>query len=87
MGQSAITSVNLGVPAFVQSFTNGDLTAGILTVTHNLNKQYVSVTVYNNSDLIIIPDDVTATSVNVSTIDLLSFGTLTGTWQAVIHAR
>jgi hypothetical protein len=54
------------------------------TVTHNLNSQYVSVTVYNNSNLIIIPDDVTATSTTVSTIDLSSYGTLTGTWRAVV---
>jgi hypothetical protein len=84
MGNSAITGINLGVPAFQQDFVDGDLTAGVLTVNHNLNSQYVSVTVYNNSNLIIIPDDVTATSTTVSTIDLTSFGTLSGTWRAVI---
>ena len=84
MGNSAITSVNLGVPAFTQSFVDGDLSSGVLTVTHNLNSQYVSVTVYNNSDLIIIPDDVDATGANALTIDLTAYGTLTGTWQAVV---
>ena len=84
MGQSAITGINLGVPAFQLDFTNASLAAGVLTVTHNLNSQYVAVTVYNNSDLIIIPDDVTATSTTVCTIDLTSYGTLTGTWRAVI---
>lgn len=84
MGTSAIGTINLGVPAYQLNFTNADLSSGILTVTHNLNSQYVSVTVYNNSDLIIIPDDVTATSTTVSTIDLTSYGTLTGTWRAIV---
>jgi hypothetical protein len=84
MGQSAITGINLGVPAYQANFTNGDLVAGVLTVNHGLNSQYVSVTVYNNSNLIIIPDDVTASSTTQCTIDLTSYGTLTGTWRAVI---
>ena len=84
MGVSAITGINLGVPAFQQNFADGDLSSGVLTVTHNLNSQYVAVTVYNNNDLIIIPDDVTATSGTVTTIDINSFGTIAGTWRAVI---
>lgn len=84
MGQSAITGINLGVPAYQANFTDANLVAGVLTVTHNLNSQYVSVVVYNNSNQIIIPDEVTATSTSVSTIDLTSYGTLTGTWRAVI---
>jgi hypothetical protein len=69
---------------FNQSFADGDLTAGVLTVTHNLGTQYNGVTVYDNNGDVIQPDDITATSVNVTTIDLTSYGTLTGTWQAVI---
>jgi hypothetical protein len=84
MGNSAISKIQTGSPAYVNTFTDGDLTAGVLTVTHNLNAQYVSVTVYNNNDLIIIPDDVDATGVNACDIDLTSFGTLTGTWRVVI---
>lgn len=84
MGISAITGINLGVPAFQQNFADGDLSSGVLTVTHNLNSQYVSVTVFDNNDLIIIPDDVDATGTTALTIDLTSFGTLTGTWRAII---
>jgi len=72
------------VPAFRQPFVDGDLSSGVLTVNHNLNSQYVSVTVYNNSGLIIIPDDVDAVTANQITIDLTSYGALTGTYQAVI---
>jgi hypothetical protein len=85
MGNSAITGIRTGTPAFKQSFTNASLSSGILTVTHNLNSQYTSVTVWNNSDLIIIPDDVTATDANTTTVDLTSYGTITGTWNIVIQ--
>lgn len=84
MGNSAINKINLGVPAYVTTFADGNLAAGILTVTHNLNAQYLSVTIYDNNDKIIIPDDVTATSANVSTIDLSSYGTIASTWRVVI---
>lgn len=84
MGQSAITGVNLGVPAYQRNFVDGDLVAGVLTINHNLNSQYCSVTVYNNNDLIIIPDDVDAVSTTQCTVDLTSYGTLTGTWRAII---
>ena len=84
MGNSAITKINLGVPAYVTTFADGNLAAGILTVSHNLNAQYLSVTIYDNNDKIIIPDDVTATDANTSTIDLSSYGTIAGTWRVVI---
>lgn len=84
MGQSALGKINLGVPAYVTAFTNASLTAGVLTVNHGLNAQYVSVTVTNDSDNIIIPDDVTMTSTTVATIDLTSYGTIAGTWRVTV---
>lgn len=67
-----------------ESFVDGDLSSGVLTVTHNLGTQYTAVYVYDNNDEMIVPDDVTATSSSVTTIDLSSYGTLTGTWHATI---
>lgn len=64
------------------TFVNGDLTAGVLTVTHNkgLAAPYsVSVVVFDNNAKQIIPDVVTGLT-NTFTIDLTSYGTLTGTW-------
>lgn len=69
---------------YTTSFTDATLSAGILTVTHSLGTKYNHVTVYNNSDVIIVPTLVTATSTSVTTIDLTGFGTLTGTWNVVI---
>jgi len=73
-----------GVSQYDEAFTNATLTAGVLTVTHSLGRKFVQVAVYNNNDDLIQPDTVTATSTTVTTIDLSSFGTLTGTWNVVI---
>ena len=66
------------------SFTSGDLVSNIMTVNHNLGKKYVSVTVYDNSDYAIIPDQIYAASTTSTQIDLTSF-TVTGTWNVSIR--
>ena len=70
--------------SFYGSFTNSDLSSGILTVTHNLGHTYCSVTVVDNNDKVIIPDEINYTNSNSLTIDLTSFGTITGTWRYII---
>lgn len=76
--------ITAGNDSYRQSFTNGDLTAGVLTVTHNLNQQYNTVAVYDNNDLMIIPNEITATSTTACDVDLTSFGAITGTWNVVV---
>ena len=68
---------------FRQSFTNASLTAGVLNLTHNL-AQFCDVRIYDNNNKMIQPDDVTATSATAAAVDLSSFGTLSGTWNAVV---
>ncbi len=63
------------------SFADGDLSSGVLTITHSLSRQYVNVTIYDNNDIAVEPDAVTATSTSVTTVDLSSFDTLSGTWN------
>jgi hypothetical protein len=65
------------------SFTNASLTAGVLTLTHNLS-QFCDVRIYDNNNKQVQPDDVTATSATAAAVDLSSFGTLSGTWNAVV---
>lgn len=72
--------------SYTTTFVNGDLTAGILTVTHNLNQTPVLVQVFDNNNLMISPDEIDLTSNNVADIDLTSFGTLTGTWSVIVHS-
>lgn len=64
------------------TFTNASLTAGVLTITHNLGLTTpftMHVTVADNSQEVIIPDKVTFLT-NTITVDLSSYGTITGTW-------
>jgi hypothetical protein len=79
MGTSAITGINLGVPGFTQTFTSGTS----LVVNHNLNSQYLNVTVFDENDIVIIPDNITATDANTMTIDVSSF-TVAATWRVVV---
>lgn len=79
--------LTLGNTRYTTSFDDSDLAAGILTVTHNLNFKFVHVTVYNNNDVRISPDDVDVSGgVNSCTVDLSGYGTLTGTWNVVVSS-
>jgi len=64
------------------TFVNGDLAAGVLTITHSagLAAPYsVMVVIFDNNNRQIIPDEVTGATNSVA-VDLTSYGTLTGTW-------
>jgi hypothetical protein len=71
-------------PVYNKVFTNADLLAGILTITHNLAKKYCIIQIFDNSDKLISPDDITLTDTNNSSVDLSSFGALAGTWHALV---
>lgn len=76
---------NLGVPGvFRTTFTNASLSAGSLTLTHNLGQQIVKVVIADNNNKEIIPDDVTFSSSTVSTVSIVSYGSITGTWSALV---
>ena len=68
------------------AFDDTNLVAGILEVTHNLNEMFVDVQIANNDNKLINPDDITYTSTSVTTIDLTTYGPLTGeTWNLKIR--
>jgi hypothetical protein len=81
-----VTIAGSAADTYTETFVDGDLTAGSIAITHSLNDQYPLVQIYDNSDNLIIPDEVTATSVSVSTLDLSGYGTLVGTYRVVISA-
>lgn len=85
---AATARANLGAAAIdVQTFTNSNLTSGILTVNHSLGKQYGQVSlVDDNGKQIVTLDDVTFVSTSQYTVDITSFGTITGTWRTVFLA-
>lgn len=68
-------------PPELQTFDDTDLTAGILTVTHSQGNQYPRVTIYNNTNDVIIPTNIDGTNTTTLTIDMVSFGTISGTWR------
>jgi hypothetical protein len=79
------TTQSGGGSASRQSFDNDDLAAGILTVTDNagLSAPYSRIVqVYDNNNKLIQPDEITGAA-NSFTIDLSSFGAITGTWEVI----
>ena len=73
---------NKPVTAYGVAFDNTDLVAGVLTVIHELNEQYVVVAIYDNNGNTVIPDTIDAVDVDTLTVDLTSWGTISGTWYA-----
>lgn len=71
--------------SYSTTFTNGDLVAGVLTVTHSLNQRPVNVQIYTDIFSQIIPDSIVLNTVNTAQIDLSSFTPLTGTWSVIVN--
>lgn len=77
------------VNSFRGAFTDPNLTAGVLTVTHSLGNSYVIAFVYDDNDVKIDPDSITNVDANNIDIDLTSFqlingGAIPGTWNVVV---
>ena len=77
------TDTQLGVGGGTRgTFVDGDLSTGILTITHSegLTTPFTKhITVADNSQKVILPDDVTFATDTI-VVDLTSYGTLSGTW-------
>jgi len=69
---------------YSDTFVNADLSSGILSVTHNLATRNCTVSIRDNNNKIIIPDDITFDTTNTAQIDLTSYGTISGTWALTI---
>jgi hypothetical protein len=70
--------------AYRRSFTNADLSAGILSVTHSLGQKYVTVTIYDDNDKQIIPSEISLQNTTQLQIDFTGFGAISGTWNLVV---
>lgn len=66
------------------TFDDGDLIAGVLTVTHNLGIRYNIVQIFDNNFEQIIPDSITLDSTTECSVDLSSFVPIAGTWYVVV---
>ncbi len=72
--------------SFSDTFTNSDLVGGVLTVDHGLSNQFCFVEIYDNTNKIIIPTEVTAVNSNTTEIDLTGYGTIAGTWKVIVSS-
>lgn len=72
-GAVTISSQIGGGDVYTDEFYQEDLTSNLLVVPHGLAAQYVDVSVYDENDKLIIPDEVIATGIGTVTIDLSSF--------------
>ncbi len=64
------------------TFVNGDLAAGVLTVSHGLGLSApyaINIQVFDNNGNKIIPDEITGANNSIA-IDLTTYGALSGTW-------
>lgn len=68
---------------YTLSFDNDDLVNNTITITHNLNSR-VNVTLYNNNNKVILPDEVTHSDNNTLVVDLKSFSPISGEYTAYI---
>lgn len=75
------TQINTKATVFRNSYTNP---SGSITVTHSLGQKFVTVAVFDENDKQILPDEITATSTSVATLDITSYGTITGTWNIIV---
>lgn len=63
------------------TFTNANLTAGVLSVNHNLNNQYPTWTLADNSNQHIVPDNINYVDANNLQVNLSNYGAITGTYS------
>lgn len=66
------------------SFTSTDIVGGLFTLSHGSGTTNIAVTVYDNDGKQVIPDDVTIIDGNTVSVDLTSFGIITGNWSIVV---
>lgn len=71
---------------YKQSFTSASLSNGVITVSHNLNEDYPLVQIYNNNKNVIVPDAITSVTANSVSVDLSSYGAISGTWRVTVLA-
>lgn len=74
---------------FTSTFTTAGGTgvvysAGVLTITHNLEQYLSSVVIINNTDTHITPSSIVYTSATVVTVNISAFDPIPGTWRVVI---
>ena len=66
------------------TFVDADLVAGVIAIEHNLGVASVLIQLFDEANQMALPDTHTLTDTNTTTVDLSSFGTISGTWSYII---
>lgn len=74
------------VSSYTRTFVYADLSAGQIGISHSLGIKAVICQVYDNNFKQVIPDELLLNDTNSLTIDLTSYGTITGTWTVKVVA-
>lgn len=85
-GNLLVFATRGGATTYRQAFVNGDLTANVLTVDHNLNKRYVHVQIYADNEQLKANSLYTITTVTVDQLTIDIGGPITGTWNLIVSA-
>ena len=81
---AAAARANLGAPGVYRlSFTNTDLTAGVLNIPHGLGNRIVNVQVGDSSGKVCYPE-ITWINTTTASADFSDFGTLPGTYDLIV---
>jgi hypothetical protein len=82
---AAASRAALVTPSFYRaSFTSANVSNGSYVIAHNLGQQFVAITLVDNTNSVVMPDNIVMTNATASTMDLTSFGALSGTWQVIV---
>lgn len=72
---------------FLTDFDSSDVNSdGILSIQHDANRQYPTVTVYDSNELILLPDDVLFIDNDNIDVNLLAQFPIVGTWHLRLEA-
>lgn len=69
---------------YTRDFVQGDLTGGVLSVTHSLNQRPVLVQIYNSLWQQVTPDSVELNGVNTCLINVSTLQPLVGTYHLIV---
>lgn len=70
--------------AYRLAFVFSDLVSGVLSVTHDIGQKYVTVSIYDENDKQIVPNEISLQSSTQLEIDFTGFGSFSGTWNVVV---
>lgn len=70
---------------YSRTFASTDLASGVLTVTHSLGIELVVVHVFDNTNKMVMPDEITLIDTNTCSVSVTTMS-VAGTWSVKVVA-